>query len=159
MSNVADSQSESLGEVTGHLADAISRPLGGTPQSRISIDSRLAQSVRQSDPVDVPQTNWDSESEANIGDGAEAVDMDEIAYDRVEDAPRAVLSRSSYNINIETKNYGFVVHIGCQTFAIEKPETVGTIIGKFLANPVEAEKAWYNTSGTNRLEETLQQFQ
>lgn len=161
MSNVQDSQSESLGEVTSHLAGAI----GLEPTSEYVGDGDVAyhSHAEGSGPVISHRDHSHAEAVSEGGYEIEERDYDEvIPSDSVcrgdVDSPRAVVSGNRYGINIETKNYGFVVNIGCQSFAVEKPETVGAIIAKFLANPVEAEKAWYNTSGNNRLEETLKQF-
>lgn len=59
--------------------------------------------------------------------------------------PRAILDptpRLPHNINIRPLNYGFVVTVGCQEFAVEDHKKMLEIIGKYLENPNEMEKKW-----------------
>ena len=46
------------------------------------------------------------------------------------------------NINIRPLNYGFIVTVGCQEFAVEDHKKMLETIGKYLANPLEMEKKW-----------------
>lgn len=45
-------------------------------------------------------------------------------------------------IVINAQNYGYVVNIGCQTFAIEKAEDVVKGIQAYLIDPEATEKLW-----------------
>lgn len=55
-------------------------------------------------------------------------------------------------INISPLNSGFMVRVGCQTVAVEKSETLITMLTKYLNNPSEFEKKWYSKNVINRLE-------
>jgi hypothetical protein len=45
-------------------------------------------------------------------------------------------------INIEPLNYGFMVRIGCQTFAIETPDKLIEKLTGYLKDPNTVEKKW-----------------
>jgi len=45
-------------------------------------------------------------------------------------------------ITIEAKNHGYVVTVGCQSFAIEKISTLIRNLEKYLERPEETEKKW-----------------
>lgn len=45
-------------------------------------------------------------------------------------------------IVIEPKDHGFIVTVGCQTFAIEKVSTLIRNLEKYLERPAETEKKW-----------------
>lgn len=49
-----------------------------------------------------------------------------------------------YNINIKQLNYGYVVNIGCQSFAIENSETLIKGLSNYLKSPSECENIWMN---------------
>ena len=46
------------------------------------------------------------------------------------------------NINIRPLNYGFVVTVGCQEFAVEDSKKMLELIGKYYENPYEMEEKW-----------------
>lgn len=52
------------------------------------------------------------------------------------------------NINIEQLDFGFVVKIGCHSFAISKSEDVIAGLSEYLADPNGTEKKWF----ANKLE-------
>ena len=57
--------------------------------------------------------------------------------------PQAIPERKKpYNVNIRPLNYGFVVSIGCQEFAVEDSKKMLETIGKYLENPDEMQKKW-----------------
>ena len=57
-----------------------------------------------------------------------------------QEEPRPIDSRRE--IHIKPLNHGYVVTIGCQSFAIEKQETLIQHLTKFLEDPIAIEKAW-----------------
>ena len=156
MSNLTDSQNESLGEVRQHFFNEIRATTeSNVNYSRVEGSGPVVSDREYSNAEAVPNEVLTSERLVDECTDECTDEGTEVGYDP---EPRAISSGSNYRITIEKQNYGFIVKIGCQTFAIEKPETIGTMITTFLSNSSEAEKAWYNTSGNNRLEETLQQF-
>jgi hypothetical protein len=59
----------------------------------------------------------------------------------VQEAP-ALAMPAKREIRITQLNYGYLVNIGCQNFAIERSETLTKHLGAFLSDPVGVEKAW-----------------
>lgn len=53
-------------------------------------------------------------------------------------------TRMKYNIQINQLDYGYVVNVGCKTFAIETPEKLLKYITEYINNPGEAEKKFYS---------------
>lgn len=49
-----------------------------------------------------------------------------------------------YDINIKQLSYGYVVNIGCQSFAIENSETLIKGLSNYLKSPSECENIWMN---------------
>ena len=47
-------------------------------------------------------------------------------------------------INIRPLNHGYVVNIGCQTFAIESIKKLISNLEKYLNSPIETEKEWFS---------------
>lgn len=47
-------------------------------------------------------------------------------------------------VRITKLNYGYIVTVGCQKFAIETPETVVEKLGEYLKDPLATEKKWFN---------------
>ena len=47
-------------------------------------------------------------------------------------------------INIRPLHHGYVVNIGCQTFAIESVEKLILNLEKYLNSPIETEKEWFS---------------
>lgn len=45
-------------------------------------------------------------------------------------------------INIEPLNYGFIVRVGCQTFAIETPDKLIEKLTGYLKDPSTVERKW-----------------
>ncbi|HUC80052.1 MAG TPA: hypothetical protein VMR70_04015 [Flavisolibacter sp.] len=46
------------------------------------------------------------------------------------------------SISIEAKDHGFIVMVGCQSFAIEKVSTLIRNLEKYLEHPNETERKW-----------------
>lgn len=46
------------------------------------------------------------------------------------------------SISIETLNYGWVIRVGCQSFAIENPEKLTKYLLMYLKNPLEVSEKW-----------------
>ena len=53
--------------------------------------------------------------------------------------PSSVLARE---IKIKQLNHGYVVNIGCQTFAIESVGKLVSNLEKYLNSPIETETEW-----------------
>lgn len=47
-----------------------------------------------------------------------------------------------YDINIKQLSHGYIVNIGCQSFAIENSETLIKGLSNYLKSPNECEKVW-----------------
>lgn len=47
-------------------------------------------------------------------------------------------------IEIQPQGYGFLVTVGCQSFAIETKERLIEKLTAYLFNPVETEKKWFD---------------
>lgn len=54
-----------------------------------------------------------------------------------------VSNSEMFNINIEPLNFGFLVTVGCQRFAIETKETLVKDIAAYLADPRGVYEAWF----------------
>jgi hypothetical protein len=47
-------------------------------------------------------------------------------------------------ISIKALNFGFIVKVGCHSFAIETPDKLVTVLGEYLNKPTETEKKWFS---------------
>ena len=45
-------------------------------------------------------------------------------------------------IRITPLAYGYIIKVGCQSFAIEGKKKLIKLLGDYLENPLEVEKAW-----------------
>lgn len=60
--------------------------------------------------------------------------------------PRPMLDEQPRRqIRINTMNYGYVVEIGCQSFAIETKEQLVKKLSAYIMDPAGVEKAWFET--------------
>jgi hypothetical protein len=63
-------------------------------------------------------------------------------------APMLPEPRDHYNpmhhVNIRPLNYGFIVEVGCQTFAIERVEDLISKLSAYLTTPNEVAGIWMN---------------
>ena len=57
-------------------------------------------------------------------------------------SPIRTESFSKYQISINPLDYGYIVEIGCQRFAIENVETLITKVSAYLRNPQEVITQW-----------------
>ena len=65
--------------------------------------------------------------------------------ERLRNDPQPLTSASqAREINIRPLNHGYVVNIGCQTFAIESVEKLVSNLEKYLNSPIEIEKEWFS---------------
>jgi hypothetical protein len=48
------------------------------------------------------------------------------------------------NISISGLNFGYVVEIGCQSFAVETPEKLCAKLLEYMKNPQTVEREWFN---------------
>lgn len=55
-----------------------------------------------------------------------------------------IQNKLPYNVTIKALNYGYVVEIGCQSFAIESNDKLIENLSKYLKNPKDVEKMWFN---------------
>jgi hypothetical protein len=65
---------------------------------------------------------------------------------RLEEAPVPTLDRGVNKIrqiNIEEVNRGFVVRVGCHTFAISTKAELTTKLTEYINEPDKTEKKWY----------------
>lgn len=46
-------------------------------------------------------------------------------------------------LTVEQLNFGYIVRVGCHSFAIETHEKVSKLVGEYLANPSGTERKWY----------------
>jgi hypothetical protein len=53
--------------------------------------------------------------------------------------PESPMAKS---INIHPQSYGYLVKVGCQTFAIESASKLIKVLDKYLDDPGKAEKLW-----------------
>lgn len=54
----------------------------------------------------------------------------------------AVCREKPYPINIDPLNYGYVVRVGCQSFAIEDSTTLVKYLAAYLADPEKCQSNW-----------------
>ncbi len=47
-------------------------------------------------------------------------------------------------ISIKQVNYGYIVNVGCHTFAIESVAKLSDMLNKYLLQPNVTEKLWYD---------------
>ena len=53
------------------------------------------------------------------------------------------------NISIKQLNYGYIVEVGCHSFAIETHHKVMIHLGKYLADPKKTEEEWFEKKTLN----------
>jgi len=64
----------------------------------------------------------------------------------MDDRPTDPNQNQAREVNIRQLNYGYIINIGCQNFAIESVEKLIVNLETYLKNPSETEKKWF--SGT-----------
>lgn len=57
--------------------------------------------------------------------------------------------KKAYSINIEQLDFGYIVRVGCQTFAVESASKVITNLEAYLNDPKGIEKQWYANKTLN----------
>ena len=68
----------------------------------------------------------------------------ERTIERLRDARPLAATTQAREINIRPLNHGYVVNVGCQTFAIESVEKLISNLEKYLHSPIETEKEWFS---------------
>ena len=69
----------------------------------------------------------------------------EVTVERLRNEPQPLATASqAREINIRPLHHGYVVNIGCQTFAIESIEKLIINLETYLKNPNETEKEWFS---------------
>lgn len=66
----------------------------------------------------------------------------EVPRDRRAERLQPALPEAAKSVRIAPLNHGFVVEVGCQSFAIESVDKVTTLLNAYLKHPVETETAW-----------------
>ena len=80
------------------------------------------------------------EQQGEMGAGKSRV---EVTVERLRNEPQPLTTLSlAREINIRPLHHGYVVNIGCQTFAIESIEKLIINLETYLKNPNETEKEW-----------------
>lgn len=54
----------------------------------------------------------------------------------------AVIENKIRQIGIRQLNHGYIIDVGCQTFAIEKPSDLIAKLSEYINAPAETEKKW-----------------
>ena len=49
-----------------------------------------------------------------------------------------------YDVQIQELDYGYMVRVGCKSFAIENKETLLSMITKYINNPIKIQKEFHN---------------
>ena len=52
------------------------------------------------------------------------------------------VQRVAREISIIPLNHGFMVRIGCQSFAIESIDKLTSLLNRYLTNPAKTEESW-----------------
>ena len=47
-------------------------------------------------------------------------------------------------INIQPLNFGYIIRVGCQSFAIESADKLISSLNEYLKDPQKIEKSWFN---------------
>ena len=53
-----------------------------------------------------------------------------------------------YDVQIQELDHGYMVKVGCKSFAIESKETLLNMITKYINNPIEVQKEFFNKTLT-----------
>lgn len=53
-----------------------------------------------------------------------------------------------YDVQIQELDHGYMVRVGCKSFAIESKETLLNMITKYINNPAEVQKEFFNKTLT-----------
>lgn len=59
----------------------------------------------------------------------------------LEEAPMS--SKKARDINIQPMDFGFLVRVGCQSFAIESVDKLISNLNEYLKDPQKVEKSWF----------------
>jgi len=51
-----------------------------------------------------------------------------------------------FAIQIESLNFGYIVRVGCQSFAIESADKLVTALAAYLAEPEKVQRMWFDGS-------------
>ncbi len=69
---------------------------------------------------------------------------------RPEPQPICTVEPMTKEVRIRPLNHGYVVEVGCQSFAIESADKLTALINQYLKDPVEVEKAWLRKDKNNK---------
>lgn len=58
------------------------------------------------------------------------------------DIPTSTIDVSSYEITIQKLNHGYILKVGCQTFALESYKKVLTILEAYFIDPTTTVNNW-----------------
>lgn len=62
----------------------------------------------------------------------------------IQDLPMPISPNKAREINIQPMDFGFIVRIGCQSFAIESIDKLISNLNEYLKDPQKIEKAWFS---------------
>jgi len=72
-----------------------------------------------------------------------ATGIDQYAVNREIPVPTPVQTNKIRQINIEEVNRGFIVRVGCHTFAISTKAELTTKLTEYINEPDKTEQKWY----------------
>lgn len=76
---------------------------------------------------------------SNMGEG-----IPQNEYPTMQELPNDPMPQSpGYSIHIEPLNFGYMVRVGCQSFAIETADKLVTAMAAYLADPAKVQKQWF----------------
>ena len=76
-------------------------------------------------------------------DQDQCCNSESLANEPIPERPIAENSNQSKRINIEPLNYGYIVTVGCQKFAIESSEKLVLNLAEYLKDPNGVERKWF----------------
>lgn len=121
------------------------RPIQGLGSSRLNDSQRLGRETRINEPSD------DGDGLENLQRALEAGSMtvtgrdhDGVALGDATVPDASMITNKARKIEITNLDYGYLINIGCHSFAIGKYKKLVKLLAEYLANPQATEKKWYN---------------
>jgi hypothetical protein len=107
-------------------------------------------------PDEIPQNPIVDDWARPAGSGVRIESSDRISADRPEriaiendgecetgEEPRLRSKNKIRDVVIKQLDHGYIVKVGCQSFAIETPERITTALGDYLKDPSNTENNWF----------------
>lgn len=83
--------------------------------------------------------------EEGLGPVEELEPADEVPMDIVDEDSYSGKDNSKIReINVKEVDRGFMVNVGCHTFAISKAEELIELVSEYIRTPHETERKWFN---------------